>query len=243
MRFQRPLARALLFLLALAAAGCGEPERVVLRGGTEHFPLLHDRLLRYQERTDGTSREFTLQLFYSGGRSIRVYQGTYKGIPLGKCNFLSRDSVVTLETPRPLTTSQLLPAYRQVWVDEQVAAGDTWIDDETATETMFAGFEDVTVPAGSFPQCYKTATTTLPGFADSLRARHERKELPDREYEQQLANANLVIVRWFAKGVGLVKEQLGSENHVRELVEIMKPGRGEDDSAAAGETTTQEKQE
>lgn len=237
------MARALLLLLALTAAGCGGPERVVLRGGTEHFPLLHDRLLRYQERIGETSREYTLHLLYSGGRSIRVYRGIYQGIDPGKCNFLSRDSVVTLETPRPLTTSEFRPAYRQVWVDENAVAGDSWIDEDTATETNFVGFEDVVIPAGSYSQCYKTATTTLPGYADSLRARLERGELPDREYKRQLANADVVIVRWFAAGVGLVKEQLGSEEHVRELIEIVRPGRGQENTDSSSESNTQDKQE
>ena len=228
MRSQRHTVRILLLLLALTAAGCGGPERVVLRGGTEHFPLLHDRLLRYQERTGDTSRDYTLLLLYSGGRSIRVYRGIFEGIEPNKCNFLSQDSVVTLETPSPPTTSDYLPAYRQVWVNENADVGDSWIDDETATETTFAGFEDVTVAAGSYSRCYKTVTVTLPGLADSLRERRERDELPEREYERQLANVNQVIVRWFAKGVGLVKEHVGPEDHVRELIEIVQPGRGED---------------
>jgi len=235
--------RILLLLVALTVVGCGGPERVVYRGGTQHFPLLHDRQLRYQERTGGDTREFTLLLRYAGGRSILVYQGLYKGIEPRQCNFLSRDSLVTLETPFPLTTSEYLPAYRQVWVDETAEVGDFWIDEDTATETTFAGFEDVTVAAGSYPRCYKTVTAALPALADSLRARHDRGDLPEREYARQLANSKRVIVRWFAAGVGLVKEQIGSDEHVRELVEIMKPGRGEEYVPPAPEMNSQEEPE
>lgn len=243
MRSQRHKVQVLLLLLALMAASCGGPERVVYRAGTQHFPLLHDRLLRYQERTGNSSREFTLLFRYAGGRSIRVYQGIYKGIEPPQCNFLSRDSVVTLETPFPLTTSEYLPAYRQVWVDEMAEVGDFWIDEDTATETAFAGFEDVTVAAGSYLRCYKTVTVALPELADSLSARHERGDLPEREYSRQLANAKLVIVRWFAAGVGLVKEQIGSDEHVRELLEIVNPGRGEDYVPPAPDVNPQEEQE
>ncbi|MDD5087616.1 MAG: hypothetical protein PHI18_02295 [bacterium] len=233
----------LLLLLALMTVGCGGPERVVYRGGTQHFPLLHDRLLRYQERTGGNTREFTLLFRYAGGRSIRVYQGIYEGIEPDRCNFLSRDSLVTLETPYPLTNSNYLPAYRQLWVDENAAPGDSWIDEDTATETTFSGFEDVTVPAGRYSRCYKTVTTVVPGFADSLRARRDRDEVPGRDYERLMANGKLVIVRWFAPGVGLVKEQLGSEDRARELIEIVQPGRGEDYRPPAPEVNPQDEQQ
>ncbi|MBU0507697.1 hypothetical protein KKH27_02500 [bacterium] len=198
-----------------------------MRGGTDHLPLLHDRLLRYQERTGSTSRDYTLHLSYSGGRTIRVFEATFKGIDVGRCNLISNGPVVYLETNHPLTTSEFLPFYRQIWVDEEASSGASWVDEDMATETVFAGFETVSVPAGNFPDCYKTVTTTLPGFADSLRVRLGRGELRDRDYQREKANAGLVIIRWFARDVGLVKEQLGSSEHVRELVEVVRPGRGE----------------
>jgi hypothetical protein len=36
-----------------------------------------------------------------------------------------------------------------------------------------------------------------------------------------------VVQRWFAPGVGLVKEQLGTPEHVRELVAIVRESRND----------------
>ena len=40
----------------------------------------------------------------------------------------------------------------------------------------------------------------------------------------------LVIIRWFAPGVGLVKEQIGDPTHYRELVAVDREGTGVDSS-------------
>ncbi len=213
-------------LSVLFLAGCGGPERIVLRGGTSHFPLLHKRVMRYQEQHNGVTKDYTLEMLYMGGRSIRAYEARFKGIKAGLCNFISKDSVVYFETDQPLTSTMLLTAYRQVWVDENAEYGSSWIDDDMGTETVIAGFETVSVPAGTFADCYKTVVTPLPGLADSLQARLQRDDITKDEFQRQLPNVNTVVVRWFAKDVGLVKEQIGSSDFVRELVEIVSPGTG-----------------
>ena len=52
----------------------------------------------------------------------------------------------------------------------------------------------------------------------------ERGEIDEESYQKQLEYAKLVIVRWFAPEVGLVKEQIGSPDFTRELVAVENKG-------------------
>ncbi|HEY3293894.1 MAG TPA: hypothetical protein VGL38_00495 [bacterium] len=213
--------------LFLIIAGCGGgPERIILRGGTEHLPLLDDRVMRYRETVGTEEHTYTMHMYYAGGRAIRVYPVVVKGIDLGQCMFRSKGDLVYFGTNNPRTALSALPEYRQLWVDETAKPGEEWEDMDTGTKTLFEGFETVTVPAGTFDNCYKTTTIVLPTFMDSLNAWRERGEFTPEEYNDWSAGANDRVVRWFAPGVGLVKEQINGSDHVRELEEVVKPGTG-----------------
>ena len=149
---------SLLFVFFLIV-GCGGPERVALRGGTEHLLLLHRRTMRYVERKGSEERRFTIRMFYSGGRSVRAYELEVKGLDLGHCRFISKDQQVFFETNKPATTLADVPEFRQLWEDETANPSDGWEDSDTGTETVVASSETVTVPAGTFENCYKTVTT------------------------------------------------------------------------------------
>jgi len=224
------LNRAIFLLLFPVLAGCGGgPERVVLKGGTEHLPLLDGRTLSYRERENTEEHTYTVQMRYAGGKTTRVYPLLFKGIKMGHCVFRSDGKQVIFSTDKPLTALMSLPEYRQIWVDEAAKIGDEWNDMDTGTKTMLAGFETVTVPAGTYENCYKTVTTVLPVFLDSLQAWRERGDLSDDEYRDWQADSKDIIVRWFASGVGLVKEQINSSDHTRELVSVVKTGTGKID--------------
>ena len=223
---QRDLSYCSLLFILLFLWSCGGPERVALRGGTEHLLMLNNRSLQYQERHGGDIIPYTLNMRYIGGQSIRVYDLEFRGIDMGRCRLISKDQQVYFETSRPLTRFDYLPEYRQLWVDESVTAGGDWEDFEVGTVTVVAPSETITVPAGTFPRCYKTITSAMPAFFDSLEVWRSDGVMSEDEYREQKAAAGIVIVRWFASGVGLVKEQIGSPDHVRELVEIKRPGTG-----------------
>jgi len=233
---------ALIGFLALLPLGCRGPERVVLRGGTEHLPLLHDRLLRYQERRGGETIDYTMELKYHGGRAVREFGAEFKGIEMGRCNFISKGQLVYFETNRPLTAGDVLPEYRQLWVDESADQGDSWDDYDTGTVTVYAGREPVSVAAGNFNDCYKTVTTALPSLADSLKAFLDRDEMHREEFDRESQNAKMTIVRWFAPGVGLIKEQFDSPDYERELVEIVRPGVGQADTDSTNAETQNEEE-
>ena len=226
---QRDIKRYSLLFVFLTVWGCGGPERVALRGGTEHLLLLHHRTLKYEERTGSEVRPYTIRMFYSGGRTVRVYELQIKGADFGRCRFVSKDKQVDFETNKPVTALQDVPEFRQLWVDETAGPGDDWFDPDTGTQTVVAASETVTVPAGTYESCYKTVTTGTPELMDSLDVWRERGELPDEIYQSQMAAARAVVIRWFASGVGLVKEQIGSPDHVRELVAVSEPGTGKVD--------------
>jgi hypothetical protein len=220
------LRRSLLFVFVLILAGCGGPERVALRGGTEHLPLLHHRTLRYIERKGSEEHRFTMGMIYSGGRSVRSYEVRMKGLDLGHCRFISKDQRVYFETNQPTTALLDVPEFRQLWVDETADAGDGWQDQDTGTETVVAYSETVTVPAGTFKDCYKTVTTGSAELMDSLTAWRERDVLPREVFQSEVAAARAPVVRWFAAGVGLVRVQFGGPDHLWELEAVADTGSG-----------------
>ena len=219
----------LMALLLLGGCnGCGGgPERTVLRGGTRHLPLLHDRVLRYQETENGKTTPYTVRMIYAGGDRVRVYDLQYKGVERGFSSLLSNGMQVYFETQQPLTAVLDAPQYREMWLDENLDEGASWDEEMMGTSVVFAGYETVTVPAGTYQNCYKTVSTVQPVYLDSLKAFYNRSEMTDAEFKQLAARANLVVVRWFATRVGLVKEQIGDPEHVRELVAVEREGIGE----------------
>jgi len=209
--------------------GCHEgPERTVLRGGTDHLPLRHDRLLRYRETENGVTANYTVRMVYAGGNRIRVYDLESECIQHPFSSLLSMDKKVYYETQQPLTAVTDQPHYRELWLDEDADEGANWDSEDTGTTTVFEGYEPVTVPAGAFPSCYKTITTVQPVYLDSLRAYHGRSEMDDATFDKLSARAGMVTIRWFAPDVGLVKEQIGDRSHVRELVAVEREGIGLD---------------
>lgn len=188
--------------------------------------------MRYEEQRSGSPQEYTISMQYAGGHLAKVYPLRIKGADFGECDFISRDSLVVFSTNDPFTAMEPrgeLPEYRQVWVDASAKQGETWLDDDTGTETKFSGFERVEVPAGSYDHCYKTLTQARPELFDTLSARRDRGQLKSADYERELENARQLIARWFAPGVGLVKEQIGS-GLIRVLTKIEKEGNGIEDS-------------
>jgi hypothetical protein len=235
---QNRMAAALL-ALAVFLAGCSiGVDRILLRGGTEHLLLLNNRVMKYQEREGAKIKPYTMTMLYAGGVSVRVFETRFKGVDFGECKFISRGPQVFFSTSRPLTAVREVPDCRQLWVNEEAKEGESWEDDDTGTQTMFAGYESVTVPAGTYDRCYKTVTTVVPALAESLKVWHNSGVLTDRQFEQQEVIAKMTIVRWFASGVGLVKEQLGESDHVRELVAVEQPGVGSLDSLITKQDTT-----
>jgi hypothetical protein len=214
---------------AVLSAGCKlETDRVVYRSGNAFFPLLDSRVLRYEEQRGDKTREYTLTMKYAGGQSTKVYPLHIKGVNWGDCALLSRDSTVVFSTSDPYTTMEpreMLPEYRQVWVDASTKPGENWIDDDTGTKTTFIGFEKIEVPAGTFDNSYRTLTEARPELFDTLAAWQQRGELKKDDYNREVERAHQVIMRWFAPGVGLVKEQIGSEI-TRVLLKIEQEGAG-----------------
>ena len=222
-----------LFLM-LTFTGCGiDQEPVYYKGGTAHFPLLHGRVYRYEARTGSESKEFTMTLSYFGGHSLKLYPLKFDGIKMGNCEFQSEGSMLYYETTQPRTNLEpieSLGVFRELWIREGAEKGDSWENHDTGTQTLFAGYEDATVPAGTFKECYKTVSVALPELIDSLKARHNRSQLSDKSFEIKMNEANKPVARWFALNVGLVKEDFANGVLIRELVSIDQPGVGKEDT-------------
>jgi hypothetical protein len=229
----KKLSPFLLIFGLLLLFGCGEYQRKVPLGGTEYLPLKEDLTLRYRLTHDGEAQEYSIKLRYLGGKSYKVYKAYYEGDEQGGLELTSHDQQVKATTQFSLTSlkSRLeMGDFQQIWVDESLSPGDFWRDEDTGTQTVFTGYEDVSVPAGTFPNCYKTVTEALPELIDSINVRRERGELDPELLNQELENAGLVVVRWFARDVGLVKEQIGSPDYVRELLAVENEGWFTNDS-------------
>ena len=232
MKLVTPRTVTLLGFGLVLFGGCSGPERTVYRGGNSFFPLLDGRVLHYEEHREGTIREYSLRIQYAGGHVSKIYTTYFKGADFGECSFVSRDSDVVFSTNDPLTAMMprgTLPEYRQLWVDASAKKGNSWQDEDTGTETTFSGFEPVEVPAGKFDHCYKTMTQAQALLFDSLTVWRDRGELKASDYERELESARQLVVRWFAPGVGLVKEQIGT-GVIRVLTKIEKEGTGVTDT-------------
>lgn len=200
------------------------------------MPLLDSRVLRYRQKSNGETSEYTLSLKYIGGRAWKVYTVKDENIPYGELEFSSNGTIVEAATRISLTSLEsrkTVGAFNQVWVDEGADVDSVWYDEQTGTETVVAGFEQATVPAGTFDECLKTVTTPLPEIADSIKARYERGDTDEQLYLKEKEVVDWQTVRWFAAGVGLVKEQIGPQGEakiVRELIAIEAEGAGLVDS-------------
>ncbi|MBU0691344.1 hypothetical protein KKC97_05555 [bacterium] len=216
-----------LVLLVLLTTGCGDYQRVVPLGGTDYLPLKEDLTLRYRLTYYGDVEEYSMRLRYLGGKDYKVYKAYYKGDAQGGLEFSSHNQQVAAITQYSLTSlgsRYERGDFQQVWIDESLQPGDFWQDADTGTQTVFVGYEDITVPAGTFTDCYKTATEALPELVDSINARFDRKEMDSEMFNQELENAKIVVSRWFARDVGLVKEQFGTSEYVRELLAVENEG-------------------
>jgi hypothetical protein len=217
----------LLFLILVS--GCGEAyQRIVPRAGTDFMPLYEDRQLRYRVTEYGETYEYSMKLRFLGGEKYKVFEASIvDGEAPGGIEYSNHDKQIIAVTQFALTSLESprqKGEFSQVWIDEALRPGDFWTDNDTGTQTVFTGYEDVTVPAGTFTGCYKTVTEALPVLADSIRARFDRKEMDEEMLEKQLDNAKQIVIRWFAKDVGLVKEQIGASRFVRELLAVENEG-------------------
>ena len=208
--------------------GCGESyKREAPRGGTEYFPLYEDRQLRYRVIEYGKSSEYSMKLRFLGGDQYKVFAASFEGKAPGGIEFRSHGQqleAITQYSYTSLESPEKKSEFSQMWIDESLEPGGFWSDTDTGTQTVFAGYEDVTVPAGTFTDCYKTVTEALPELPDSINARFDRGEMDGEMLAQQLDNAKLVIIRWFARGVGLVKEKVGTSRFERELLAVENKG-------------------
>jgi len=223
------------------------PQRTVFRGGVDYMPLLDGRKLVYRETDEGERDDYSLTLHYIGGRNWKIYSVVEEETPYGRIEFESNGVVLRVSTQISLTSLESrksIGAFTTVWLDGNAPEDSAWFDELTGTETLVAGYENVTVPAGSYTECLKTVSTPLPDLADSLEARYERSEIDEKQYTLERTFLNWQTVRWFASGVGLIKEQIGPPGEtkiLRELVAVEVEGTGKEDTALR--STTEENNE
>jgi hypothetical protein len=224
-------------LLAAWIASCNSGiERTSYRGGNDYFPLLEGRVLSYRQTIEGETKDYTMSLHYIGGRAWKVYEAKIEGLAFGGLEFNSNGVVV--EATSQFSYTSLEPrdevsAFRQVWLDTGAREDSLWYDAAPGTESVFAGYQSVTVPAGSFENCMMIIATPVAEIKDSIEARHARGKSSDVLYQKELEVWNWSTVRWFAQGVGLVKEEIGPPGGVsirRELLAVTSEGHGLVDS-------------
>jgi hypothetical protein len=183
----------LLLLFPILISGCSEAyQRVVPRAGTDFMPLYEDCQLRYRVVEYGETYEYSMKLRYLGGEEYKVFKASFiNGEAPGGIEFTSHKQQVIAVTQFSLTSLESplrMSEFTQIWIDEALQPGDYWTDQDTGTQTVFAGYDDVTVPAGTYTACYKTVTEALPVLVDSIRARFERK---DEDMDEELRNSTM----------------------------------------------------
>lgn len=205
--------------LALAVMSCSAPSRKLGEDlGIAYLPLRDGQKYTYSRQCGDESEQFSVELKFVEGDlatpEFRVINRDGSDIFLRR----QRDAVVCL-TDAPLGRLKELAAgqlYLSTWLLDGTTTGTYWEDEETGLRSAVAGFESVTTPAGAFDDCIKITIEPTDILLEVMRLRAEQQGRSAHEIAAELNAAAEVRVRWFAQGVGLVKETHG--NCLLELV-------------------------
>ena len=181
--------------------------------GITYLPLRDGQTYTYQRQCGEETKQLT--------RRLRIVKGDienpeFRVIEKGGDSFdqflRHQGNAIVHLTEKPLERLEDLgegQLYLSTWLLDGAMSGDYWEDNETGLRTAVAGFESVTVPAGTFGDCIKTVTEPTAILLEVVEKRGEQTGLSAEQIAIELENARELCIRWFARGVGLVKEVKG----------------------------------
>ena len=224
--YYRPVRLGIVLLTLFTVLSCTKSDRPLGEDyGIVYLPLMDAQTYTYQRQCGENTEQLTHRLrIVKGDLEAPEFRVIVKGAESFD-QFLrhQRNAVVHL-TEKPLARLMELnegQLYLSTWLLDSASRGDYWEDEETGLRTAVAGFESVTVLAGTFDDCIKTVTEPTDILLEVIEKRGKQNGLSAEQIAVELENARELCIRWFARGVGLVKEEKGDcrlelSSHIRQ---------------------------
>lgn len=212
--YYRPVGLGIVLLTSLFVFSCSKSDRSLGEDfGIAYLPLRDGSKYVYQRECDGKPEQFTWQFRFVEGDyetpEFRIIEQNGKSVD----KFLRRQgNAVVFLTEKPIARLLYLgenELYLSTWLLEGITAHDFWEDEETGMRTAVSGFESVTTPAGKFKDCIKVVIEATEMLWDVTEERLRRYGHSPEEADATREALSDYYIRWFARGVGLVKEKHG----------------------------------
>lgn len=199
--------------IVLAIVSCSPSvTRLGTNLGIAYLPLRDGMKHVYQRECDGQVEPITMALqFVKGDLETPEFRVDAPGV--GDM-FLRRqgNAVVCLMERPPARLKELAEGelYLSTWLLDGATPGTFWEDEDTGLRTAVAGCEAVTTPAGTFSDCIKVTIEATEILWEVTGERIRRDKLSPEQEDAISESLSYVCIRWFARGVGLVKEEHGA---------------------------------
>ncbi len=212
--YYRPVRLGIILLTLFTVLSCSKSKQPLGEDyGIAYLPLRDGQTYTYQRQCNEQTEQLTRRLRIIKGDietpEFRVFEKGGESFD----QFLRHqgNAVVHLTEKPPARLEEFDEGqlYLSTWLLDGATRGDYWEDEETGLRTAVAGFESVTVLAGTFDDCIKTVTEPTDILLEVIEKRGEQNRLSAEQIAVELENARELCIRWFARGVGLVKEEKG----------------------------------
>ena len=212
--YYRPVWLGIVLLSLLTILACTKSKEPLGEDcGMAYLPLRDGQTYTYQRQCGDNTEQLTRRLrFIKGDIETPEFRVFEKGDESFDQFLRHQGNAVVHLTVKP--PARLMPLgeghfYLSTWLLDDASPGTYWEDEETGLRTAVAGFESVTVPAGTFDDCIKTVAEPTEILLEVIEKRGEQNGLSAEEITVELESARELCIRWFAWGVGLVKEEKG----------------------------------
>lgn len=197
----------------LAIVSCSSPSaKLPTNHGIPYLPLRDGMKYVYQRECDGRVEPITMALQFVKG-DLETPEFRVDAPSVGDMFLRRQGNVVVCLCERPQARLKELPEgelYLSTWLLDGAAPGTFWEDEDTGLRTAVAGYEAVTTPAGTFDDCIKVTIEATEMLWEVTKERIRRDKLSPEQEDAVCEGLSYVCIRWFARGVGLVKEEHGA---------------------------------
>jgi hypothetical protein len=211
-RLSQYLLPSLALLIVLLAAACSKPGGKLGNDyGIAYLPLRDGQKFVYQRDCGGRAERIIRELSLVRG-DLETPEFRVNEVGAGDMFLRRQGNAVVCLSDKPRARLKMLgegELYLSTWLLDGATPGTFWEDEDTGLRTAVAGFESVTTPAGTFDDCIKVTIEATEILWQVTEERIRRENLsPEQEDAISEALAQ-VCIRWFARGIGLVKEEDG----------------------------------
>ncbi len=211
--FLKYLSPCLALSMMLSVIACSKPGgKLENNYGISYLPLRDGQKFVYQRECGGRAERVVRELSLVRG-DLETPEFRVNAAGMGDM-FLRRqgNAVVCLMEKPPARLTELPDGelYLSTWLLDGATPGTFWEDEDTGLRTAVAGFETVTTPAGTFDSCIKVTIEATEILWQATKERIRREKLSPEQEDAICEGLSFVCIRWFARNVGLVKEEQGA---------------------------------